>query len=117
MRSYKLEDIEKLAIQNGMRITSYGDIIHVFLGEILVSIFGRVYPSVPQYELLHTYTDVITLKCSSSPIGIDTTKSVIGKRFFGNLHTVYENMSKKYKELLKTIKADEIKNCGTEFEI
>ena len=115
MKSYKIEDIEELATQNGMRITLYGDIIHVFLGKFPVSTFGRVYPGVPQYELLRTYTNVINGKTNLR--NIDITGFISGKQFFGDLYTVYENMSKKYKELLKTIKAAEIKNRGTEFEI
>jgi hypothetical protein len=115
MNSYKLEDIEELATQNGMRITSYGDIIHVYLGNFRVSIFGRVYPGVPQYELLLTYTNVINSKTNLR--NIYSTGCIRGKQFFGDLYTVYENMYKKYKELLKTIKAAEIKNCGGEYVV
>lgn len=115
MKSYKLEDIEKLAADVGMRTCMLiNGSIQIFLGNFRIGAFKKKYENVPLYELLWTFT-----KVSEAPIvgNINFTDSVSGKRFFGNLHTVYENMSKKYKELLKTIKAAEIKNCGTEFEI
>ena len=121
MNSYKLEDIEKLATENGMRILvrggrSGGDIfIDVFLGEYRVSIFKSIFSGIPQYELLCTYTNVINGKSSLG--NIDITGFVSGNRFFGTLNIVYENMNKKYRKLKKKEKTNEIKNCGTEFEI
>lgn len=118
MNSYKLEDIEKLAADNGMRtcILDYGihDSVHVFLGNFRVGVFKKIFKGMPLYELLWTYTKVSEYSIVGN---INFTDSVSGRQFFGDLYTVYENMSKKYKELLKTIKAAEIKNCGTEFEI
>jgi hypothetical protein len=82
-----------------------------------VSTFRRIFTGIPQYNLLSTYTNVINGNRGSNFGNIYVTEFVIGSRFFGNLNDVYENMYKKYKEILKTIKAADIKNCGTEFEI
>ncbi len=117
MNSYKLEDIEKLAADTGMRTKIYCDCVHIFLGDFRISIFKKIFKVAPLYELLYTFTDVTKHEYYSDVGYITTTTPVNGKRFYGNLHTVYENMSKKYKELLKTIKTAEIKNCGDEFEI
>jgi hypothetical protein len=118
MKSYKLEDIEKLADATGLRtcIIDDGvyDSIHVFLGDFCVGVFKKTFKGMHLYELLWTYTEVSEYSITED---IVFTGSVAGSRFFGDLHTLYENMSKKYKELLKTIKAAEIKKCGTEFEI
>lgn len=123
MNSYKLEDIEKLAAENGMRtcIIDCGvyNTVHIFLGDFRVGVFKKKYvkkkyEDVPVYELLWTYTRVSDYSIVGN---INFTDSVAGERFFGNLHTVYENMSKKYKELLKTIKTAEIKNCGGEYVV
>ena len=118
MNSYKLENIEKLADGAGMRICIFDDgvydSIHVFLGDFCVGVFEKTFEDMHLYELLWTYTEVSERSITED---IVVTGSVAGSRFFGDLHTLYENMSKKYKELLKTIKAAEIKKCGTEFEI
>ena len=118
MNSYKLEDIEKLAADTGMRtcIIDDGvyDSVHIFLGDFRVGVFKKIFKGVPLYELLWTYTKVSEYHIVGN---INFTDSVAGGMFFGNLHTVYENMSKKYKELLKTIKAAEIKNCGGEYVV
>jgi len=121
MNSYKLEDIEKLATENGMRILvrggrAGGDIfVDVFLGEYRVSIFKSIFSGIPQYELLCTYTNVINGKSSLG--NIDITGFVSGNRFFGTLNVVYENMNKKYKKLKKKEKTNEIKNCGGEYVV
>ena len=121
MNSYKLEDIEKLAVDTGLRTCIIDDgvynSIHVFLGDFCVGVFKKTcltFKGMHLYELQWTYTEVSE---SSITEDIVVTGSVAGSRFFGDLYTLYENMSKKYKELLKTIKAAEIKKCGTEFEI
>ena len=113
MKSYKLEDIEKLAADTGMRTCIIYDNVHIFLGNFRISIFKKIFKGTPLYKLLWTYTRVTDYSIVGN---INFTDSVAGERFFGNLHTVYENMSKKYKELLKTIKAAEIKNCGGEYD-
>lgn len=112
--TYKLEDIEKLAADTGMRACIIYDNVHIFLGNFRISIFKKIFKGVPLYELLWTYTKVSEYHIVGN---INFTDSVSGKQFFGNLHTVYENMSKKYKELLKTIKADEIKNCRDKYDV
>ena len=117
MKLYKLEDIEKLAADTGMRICIINDgiydSVHIFLGNYRVGVFKKTFKCVPAYELLWTYTKVQDYNIVGH---INFTDSVSGRRFFDDLHTVYENMSKKYKELLKTIKAAEIKNCGGEYD-
>ena len=121
MKSYKLEDIEKLAADNGMRILVRGgragrDIfVDVFLGEYRVSIFKSIFSGIPQYELLCTYTNVINGKSSLG--NIDITGFISGNRFFGTLNIVYENMNKKYKKLKKKEKTNEIKNCGAKYVV
>jgi hypothetical protein len=122
MNSYKLEDIEELATRNNMRVVKQDGLeqdafIFVYLDEYRVSTFRRIFTGIPQYNLLSTYTNVINGNRGSNFGNIYVTEFVIGSRFFGNLNDVYENMYKKYKEILKTIKAADIKNCGTEFEI
>lgn len=116
MNSYKLEDIEKLAAATGMRTYIYDDgivgMVHVFLGDYHVSAFKKIFKDMPIYEILWTFT-----KVSEYSGNIRLANSVSGKQFFGDLHAVYENMSKKYKELLKTIKAAEIKNCRAEYVV
>jgi hypothetical protein len=117
MNSYKLEDIEKLAADNGMRILARrgNDFVDVFLGEYRVSIFKSIFSGIPEYELLCTYTNVINGKSSLG--NIDITGFVSGNRFFGTLNVVYENMNKKYKKLKKKEKTNEIKNCGGEYVV
>ena len=116
MNSYSLEDIEKLAADNGMRTCMIDDgvydSVHVFLGDFCISAFKKMFKDMPVYEILWTFT-----KVSEYSGNISFANSVSGERFFGDLHAVYENMSKKYKELLKTIKAAEIKNCGGEYDV
>lgn len=116
MNSYKLEDIEKLAADNGMRICIIDDIVHIYLDDFRVGVFKKIFKGVSLYELVWTYTKVSEYR-SYFRVHINIHGIVGGKQFFGNLHTVYENMSKKYKELLKTIKAAEIKNCGGEYVV
>lgn len=122
MKLFKLEDIEKLAADTGMRTCIiddgvYDNSVHIFLGDYRIGVFKKItcrhFEDVPLYELLWTYTKVY----QSFDGDINCMESVSGERFFGDLHTVYENMSKKYKELLKTIKAAEIKNCGGEYVV
>ena len=116
MNSYKLEDIEKLATDAGMRTCIHNDHVDVFLGDFRVGVFKKIFKGVSLYELVWTYTKVSEYH-TYFHVHINIHGIVAGKQFFGDLYTVYKNMSKKYKELLKTIKAAEIKNCGTEFDI